>query len=385
MVGESRIVAGPPEIDPSKLPERLQALPGVDELRANAPAQVYLVGGAVRDLLLGMDRADLDVVVEDEVAPLAEAMGGELAEHERFGTAKVDLGGLVLDIARARSETYAHPGALPTVTPATLIDDLARRDFSINAMALPLSDDPALIDPHGGLGDLQAGRLRVLHERSFRDDPTRALRAARYMARLGFELDPETERWLREADLSTVSEDRVLAELAKIAGEETPSEALQLVSDWELLDIGAGPRLAAALERLFDSDPKWSEFSDRDTAILLGVAPGDHPTRLRHRAAKIAHHDRPESPAEIQVIAHDHVPEVLAMARAAGADWLDEYVGRLRHVELEISGDDLINAGVPEGPAVGKGLNAALAARLDGKVSGRDEELRLALEAAQAP
>ena len=385
MVGESRIVPGSPEIDPSKLPERLQALPGVNELRANAPAQVYLVGGAVRDLLLGMDRADLDVVVEDDIAPLAEAMGGELAEHERFGTAKVDLGDLVLDIARARSETYPQPGALPTVTPATLVDDLARRDFSINAMALPLSDEPTLIDPHDGLDDLRAGRLRVLHEKSFIDDPTRALRAARYMARLGLELEPETDVWLRAADLSTVSDDRVLAELAKIAGEERPSAALQLVSDWGLLDIASGPRLAAALERLFESDPEWGEFADRDTAILLGVAPGDHPARLRHRAAKIAHHDRPGSPAEIQVLARDHVPEVLAVARAAGADWLDEYVSRLRHVELEISGDDLIDAGVPEGPAVGRGLNAALAGRLDGEISSRDEELRVALAAAEEP
>lgn len=374
---------GSPDIDPTVLPERLRALPGIAELRERvAEVPVYLVGGAVRDLLLGRDRADLDLVVEEEIAPLAEALGGELAQHERFQTAKVELGDLVVDIARARAETYAQPGALPTVTPATLVDDLARRDFTINAMALPLSDEPALIDPQGGLDDLRAGRLRGLHEGSFRDDPTRALRAARYVARLGFGLEPETERGLREAELATVSDDRILAELAKIAGEETPSDALALVSEWGLLDLGTGDRLAAALERLFDSDPQWGEFADRDTAILLGVAPGDHPGRLRRRAAKIAHHDRPASPAEIQVLAHDHVPEVLAMARAAGADWLDEYVHRLRHVELEISGDDLIDAGVPEGPAVGKGLNAALAARLDGEVSGREEELRLALEAA---
>jgi tRNA nucleotidyltransferase (CCA-adding enzyme) len=386
MVEGSSIVAGSPEIDPSKLPERLEALPGIAELRAKVGATpVYLVGGAVRDLLLGANRADIDLVAEEDVAGLAASLGGEVTEHERFGTASVQLGDLDVDLARARAETYAHPGALPTVTPATLEDDLARRDFSINAMAVPLAGDVVLVDPHGGLDDLRAGRLRVLHEGSFADDPTRALRAARYHARLGFELEPETARQVESADLATVSGDRVLAELAKIAGEERPSEALQLIADWGLLDLGPGPRLAAAIERLYTEHPEWGEFADRDTAILLGVAAGEHPARLRHRAAKIAKHAVPGSPAEIQVLARDHVPEVLAMARAAGADWLDEYVNRLRHVELEISGDDLIDAGIPEGPAVGTGLNAALAARLDGEISGREEELRVALDAADDP
>ena len=206
--------------------------------------------------------------------------------------------------------------------------------------------------------------LRVLHDRSFIDDPTRALRAARYAARLGLELEPGTERLLRLADLSTVSEDRVVAELARIAAEEQPSAALELIDDWGAAGPGqraaAGGRAGAALRV---RAAEWREFADRETAILLAVAPGDHPGRLRQRAAKLAQHAEPGSPAEIQVLAHDHVPEVLAIARAAGAAWLDDYVDRLRHVELEIGGDDLIEAGVPEGPAIGRGLDAALAAQ----------------------
>jgi tRNA nucleotidyltransferase (CCA-adding enzyme) len=378
-------MSGFPQIEPSKLPERLEALPGIEMLRKGCEGMpAFLVGGAVRDLLLGRTRADLDVAVEGDVRALADSLGGEIIVHERFETAAIAVDGHEIDIARARAETYERPGALPTVSPAGIEEDLARRDFTVNAMAVPLAGEAKLIDPHGGADDLAAGVLRVLHDLSFQDDPTRALRAARYAARLGLKLDPDTERLLKLADLDTVSDDRVLAELARIAAEERPSEALGLIAEWGVLDLGSGPRLAAALERLFTASAEWRDFANRDTAILLAVARGDHPQRLRQRAAKLAHHARPGSPAEVQVLALDHIPEVLAMARAAGADWLDDYVARLRHVVLEITGYDLVEAGIPEGPAIGRGLNAALAAKLDGEASGRDEELRVALDAAEA-
>jgi tRNA nucleotidyltransferase (CCA-adding enzyme) len=384
MVGKSRPVAANRKIDAAELPGRVDELPGLERLEAATEGvEAYLVGGAVRDLLLGETHPDLDVVVEGEVGPVAEALGGEVTEHERFETATVLIGGQRVDLARARSETYAHPGALPTVAPATLAQDLARRDFTVNAMAVPLHGEHRLIDPHHGADDLAAGLLRVLHEGSFRDDPTRALRAARYAARFGFELEAQTERLLRDADLSTVSEDRIVEELGRIATEARPSAALALIAAWGLLDLGPGQRLAEALESLFAGDPEWGRFADRERAILLAVAPGDHPASLRERARALVDHDPPRSPAEIQVLAHAHVPEVLAIARAVGAEWLDDYAHRLRHVELEITGYDLIDAGVPEGPAVGRGLNAALAAKLDGRVSGRDEELRVALSAAR--
>jgi tRNA nucleotidyltransferase (CCA-adding enzyme) len=269
------------------------------------------------------------------------------------------------------------------VRPAPIADDLARRDFTINAMAVPLAGEPDLIDPHGGLADLREGLMRVLHELSFIDDPTRALRAARYAARLGFGLEPGTDRLLRGADLSTVSEDRVLGELARIAAEPSPSRALELISEWGLLELGDAPAVVGTLERVFDARPEWSEYADRETSILLAVAPGDHPDQLRRRAAKLAA-AKPNSPAEIYSRADGHAPSIVALARGRGADWLDDYVARLRHAGLEISGYDLMDAGVAEGPAIGKGLNAALAARLNGEISNREEELRVALEAAAA-
>src|SRR5262245_55674607 len=148
----ARMTAPRPKIDPSLLEERLGALPGLDRLReAAAGLGAYLVGGSVRDLLLGRERADIDVTVEgDGVHELARRLGGAVRTNERFATATVLTDGHEIDLAASRAETYARPGALPEVTPAPLMEDLARRDFTVNAMAVPLAGAPELIDPHGG-------------------------------------------------------------------------------------------------------------------------------------------------------------------------------------------------------------------------------------------
>src|SRR6186713_772545 len=144
------------------------AHPELEVVREAAGDPVYLVGGAVRDLLLGHPRADVDLVVEGDAAALAERLGGAAAEHERFGTVKVEVEGHEVDVATARTETYPEPGSLPAVAPADGVEaDLGRRDFTINAMAIPLDGEVRLIDPHGGEGDLERGLLRVLHPRSF--------------------------------------------------------------------------------------------------------------------------------------------------------------------------------------------------------------------------
>jgi tRNA nucleotidyltransferase (CCA-adding enzyme) len=185
------------------------AYPELEAIRAAATEPVYVVGGAVRDLLLSRGRADLDLVVEGDAEALAARLGAEPVAHERFGTAKVGLGGHEVDIATARTETYAQPGALPEVRPATSIEaDLGRRDFTVNAMAIALAEPARLIDPLNGRDDLQAGVLRLLHPLSLHDDPTRAIRAARYAARLGFAAEPTTARLLAETNLATVSADR---------------------------------------------------------------------------------------------------------------------------------------------------------------------------------
>jgi tRNA nucleotidyltransferase (CCA-adding enzyme) len=380
MVGKGAMQSAGKPIE--NLAEALEsAYPELTAIRDAADDAVYVVGGAVRDLLLGRGRADLDLVVEGDAAMLAARLGAEAVEHERFATAKVVLDGHELDIASARSETYPHPGSLPRVVPAASIeDDLGRRDFSVNAMAVSLGGEPRLVDPHGGRADLEAGLLRVLHSQSFVDDPTRAIRAARYVARLGFELEPETEALLRASDLETVSADRRRAELLRLAAEATAPRGFALLCEWGLLaPHGDGNELVARTAEIADS-PLWRAqlaAGDRARAVLaaaLGPAGGE-----RDLAA-----GRPERPSQAVELARGHDPVELVLARALGAEWLDEYAADWRSVSLEIDGADLIAAGVPQGPALGRGLAAALRAKLDGEVEGRERELAVALAAAAA-
>jgi tRNA nucleotidyltransferase (CCA-adding enzyme) len=352
--------------------------PELDAVRDAAGSNpVFLVGGAVRDLLLGRKRADVDLVVIGDAASLAAGLGAEAVEHERFATAKAHLDGHEVDIASAREEAYARPGALPDVSPAgTIEDDLRRRDFTINAMALPLRGEAELVDPLGGRRDLEAGLLRVLHERSFEDDPTRALRAARYAARFGFELAPETERLLRAADLETVSFDRQEAELLRLAGEPTAPEAYRLLASWNLIELREGGlELARRVGELLEL-PLWKLRAERNRAVHAAAteAPGGE----EELAAA-----RPSRPSEAVALALAYSAVEMVLARASGAEWLDDYLERWSEVELEIGGDDLIAAGVTEGPAVGRGLAEAKRRKLDGEISGREQELGVALEIAR--
>jgi tRNA nucleotidyltransferase (CCA-adding enzyme) len=339
---------------------------------------VYLVGGAVRDLLLGRGRADIDLVVVGDAAALAARWGAEVVSHERFATAKVRLDGHELDIASARSESYPHPGALPVVEPsARLEEDLGRRDFTINAMAISLNGEGRLVDPYGGQADLARKRLRILHPRSFEDDPTRAIRAARYAARFGFELEPETEALLRRTDLGTVSADRRDAELARLAAEPQAPRGFGLLGEWGLAELREGGEdLADAAAELLEDEP-WRGVAPRERTLLaaaLGPPGGE----------AVLAGTRPEHPSEAVALASSHEPVELVLARALGAEWLDRYLDEWREVGLEIDGEDLIAAGIAEGPAVGRGLEAALRRKLDGEIGGREQELAAALSAARS-
>src|SRR3954454_1393300 len=261
------------EIDPARLPQAIDALPGIDAVRRIGDrVPTYLVGGVVRDLLLGANGVDLDVAIEGDASALSELPGYEPERDELFLTGRLQVGDQRIDVAQTRAETYPRPGALPEVRPASIDEDLARRDFTVNAMAYPLREHAELIDPHGGLEDLRAGRLRVLHERSFIDDPTRALRAARYAARFGFDLEPDTAKLLGETDLSTVSEDRIQNELRKIAGEDEPARALQQIVDWGVMPTldQAAPARVAEVSRLAATSP-WAGWVDRELAVMLAI------------------------------------------------------------------------------------------------------------------
>jgi tRNA nucleotidyltransferase (CCA-adding enzyme) len=369
---------GSSDIDPGGLGHRVDSLVASNSLRQiveRVPA--YLVGGVVRDLLLGREVTDVDVAIEGGVEALTDLPGFNLEREGLFLTGRLEQADVEIDVAQNRAETYPVPGALPEVRPAPIAEDLIRRDFTVNAMAFPLSGDRELLDPHAGLDDLRAGLLRVLHERSFVDDPTRALRAARYAARFGFELETGTERLLREADLSTVSEDRLDNELGRIAGEDDPAAALRLIVAWGVmpnLDPEAPSRVAEAAR--LASEVPWSGWVDRELAVMLAIV---RPLpQIRELAAAT-----PERPSEAVRLAEAWDPAQLLVARALGAEWLDRYAAEWREVGLEITGEDLLAAGVPQGPELGRGLEAALSGKLDGEISGRDEELRIALAAAR--
>jgi tRNA nucleotidyltransferase (CCA-adding enzyme) len=396
----------------AELLERVRGLPAAQPLLARLGDRpgVYLVGGSVRDLLLGRATFDLDLVVEGDAAALAGSLGGELTVHDRFGTSTVRLDGHAYDIARARRETYARPGALPDVEPAPLAEDLKRRDFTVNAMAITLGGDAAgeLRTAPGALQDLDERRLRVLHDRSFIDDPTRLLRLARYAGRLGFEVEPHTRALAGEAiatgALGTLSGSRLGAELRLLAREHDPvtgfgalrdlgldtalhpgfgihdeglaRRALALLppgerSDRLTLALAARGVPAAELSALLDS--LAFEAADREPIVLAAT-----------RADSLARALEPAgTPSQIAAAAAGAPPELMALAGALGPEpqareWLD----RLRQVRLSIDGRDLLAAGVPEGPAIGRALRAALAAKLDGHALGREQELAEALNAA---
>ena len=206
--------------------------------------RVYLVGGPVRDLLLNSPLRDLDFVVvgkAPEVAGwLAEQSSGRVITHPRFGTATVILDEARVDLVTARREVYPRPGSLPQVFPGSIDEDLARRDFSVNALAWQLTEDSSVIlDRHRGLEDLRRGLIRTLHSKSFTDDPTRLLRALRYEQRLAFQLEEDTADQLQtavaQAATDTVSGDRLRHELARILEEERPGDILRRASDLGIL------------------------------------------------------------------------------------------------------------------------------------------------------
>ncbi|HWA55531.1 MAG TPA: hypothetical protein VG816_15285, partial [Solirubrobacterales bacterium] len=220
-------------------------------------------------------------------------------------------------------------------------------------------------------------RLRVLHRDSFVDDPTRAIRAARYAARFGLAPEEETLRLLRETKLDTVSVERRDAELMRLAAEPTAPDGFALLAEWGLLELregGAG--LAAAAAELLGGKP-WRGFASLDrTQMRAAMGPTGGELRLSEA--------RPARPSEAVALAKGRDPVELVLARAMGATWLDDYVAEWRKVALQIDGEDLIAAGLEQGPALGRGLEAALRLKLDGELEGgRERELAAALAAAR--
>ena len=395
---------------------------------------VALIGGAVRDLLLGRPPKELDVVVSADPGRFAGDLLGMLelrgegtpvlTLHDRFETASVVWPSGRVDIARRRAESYPVPGALPEVRPGTEEEDLVRRDFTVNAISVHLSgSNPGeLVAADHALDDLDGRRLRVLHDRSFIDDPTRLLRLARYGARLGFEVEPHTaglaEEAVRSGAMDTVSGGRLGAELRLALEEADPLGSLRSLSRLDLLmglglarDLDPGltgralellpadgrvPELLLAL-LLFESLHDGGEGEEvllRSLLDRLEFAAGERDRALRAAFGAGSLADRMlrtsrRSELYEALVGWDSEGVALAGALVRMPDgeapeeqarlWFDE----LRHIRLSITGDDLLDAGLAPGPEIGMRLEAALARKLDGELAGAGApaELQAALEA----
>jgi tRNA nucleotidyltransferase (CCA-adding enzyme) len=401
-----------------KITERLPAgmvalMRAAGKMAERRQQQLYLVGGVVRDLLLERRNLDLDMVLEgDAIAlagELARTQNAEVTTHHRFGTAKLKWDGGSSDLATARAETYAHPGALPKVGPGDITSDLARRDFTVNAMAVNLNEGRfgELLDPHDGRQDLNNKYIRVLHDQSFTDDATRIWRALRYEQRLGFKIEPATLRLLEQdiPMLDTISGDRIRHEVERILGEERPEKALRRAYQLGVLTVLhpslRGDRwLAGKFARARTMNPSSPPpatlylsllaYRLNPEALEQFIAylnlPGTQAQALRDTNAvkgKMAELEvAGQAPSHIYKILHGHNATALtAVSIATGsptaAEHVELYLNVLRQVQPILTGEDLKKMGVPAGPKIKEILQSLREAKLDGRVSSRGEEEKI--------
>ncbi len=409
--------------------ETLQRLGAIGDSLGMA---VYLVGGFVRDLLIGIDNLDMDVTVEGDAIFFAERFvelyGGRVRSHKKFGTAVLILhDDRKIDVASTRLEYYDSPGVLPTVERASLRHDLYRRDFTVNTLAICINGNRfgQLTDHFGGQQDIQERVVRVLHNLSFVEDPTRVFRAIRFEQRLGFHIAPHTENLMQSAVrmnlLEKLGGERLLSELVQIMREKEPIAAITRMASFGLLPyIHPGLKLVAATERVLretgqvmawlrllyleEKCEPWQVYllalcdalspqEFHDVSVRLAI-PGRLALRLcsqRHLVFSTlnAVKRRLKQSAEVQ---NSQVYywfsglslEMLAYlaARASSEQvrrFVSLYLTRLRAIVPVLNGEDLRELGLEPGPLFRRMKNRLLQARLNGVVSSRDEEVALVL------
>ena len=383
-------------------------LKAVAEKASDIGIAVYLVGGPVRDILLGLPVEDLDIVVEGEARRLGmaliESFGGSLVVHERFSTATVKLDNHRLDLATARSETYVRPGALPRIIPSDVADDSSRRDFTINSMAIALTGPSAgrLVDNHGGYKDLNNGQLRILHAQSFVDDPTRILRAIRYEQRLRSALEKSTEAHLLEAvdggALGSVSGDRVRREIDLILKEKSPLLSLLRAGELGVLraiyiplgdgtDTGSIPtEQGSKTPLLYLGAMSYRLTSEQGESLISRLRMSSKWANIV-RETTILKDQISKTPAVVncpgqlcQVL--DGISTIaitvnsLLSPSQSVRTILEIYLSRLRYIKPALRGNALIELGVPVGPIVGEVVRGLRVARIEGRVNSRAEEVR---------
>ena len=374
---------------------------------------LYLVGGVVRDLLLGQTNLDLDLVVEGNAIELAQHLAeinqGKITTHPRFNTAKLQWNRWSVDLATARSETYAKPGALPTVTPSSISNDLFRRDFTINAMAIELNPNHygELIDQYRGRDDLEHKLIRVLHEKSFTDDATRIWRGLRYEQRLDFQLEPITLKLLKRdiPMLDTISGDRIRYELECILKEERPEKVLRRAEE-----LGVLPKIHPSLKgngwlaEKFKQARQISSPNPPPAVLYLAILvypltnekteplisflrlPKSLAQTLRDtislKAKLLSLADSELRPSSIYRLLHGYSPQAvtansLACDSPVARQHIQLFLDKLRYVKSALTGNDLQKMGIAPGPRMKEILQHLHDARLDGKVTSKQGEVKL--------
>jgi len=402
----------------------LALLRDAGQLAWDTGVELYLVGGPVRDLLLQRAQLDLDLVVAGDGLGFAQAwadvLGADITVHKPFLTAKVVLGeGRSIDVATARRESYEHPGALPTVQPASIEEDLTRRDFTINALAVALNPDRwgEVLDPWEGQRDLQAGLIRTLHARSFLDDPTRLIRAVGFEVRLGFSLEENTRKLLRaavdESALDLISAQRRAEVLLPLVGEEPGADVLVRMGDLGLLgSMHLGGLVSQELHGKLQRVPTVLEALDAPgtgrAAALARLAlvahdagtaaatlidylqlSGEEGASLAQAIAALAS-PPPQltaasvSPADICFALERNNIVALAALWVSGQEVarrrITQYWRELRHIESDITGEDLVEAGAQPGPGFSQALREALRVKLNVPSASAEEQLQATLE-----
>jgi len=376
--------------------------------------KVYLVGGFVRDLVNYGILNDLDFAVEGDAIYLAEHIEAsnpiafKAIKHPQFGTARLLFPLAVpdvthVDLATARSEIYEHPGALPQVKPSTIEQDLYRRDFTINAMAIQLPDI-SLLDPYEGWDDLRSRNIQVLHERSFIDDPTRIFRAARYEKRFGFHISEKTLKLISEAlpILARLSGERVSEEFRRIFAEQNLEETLNRLHELEVLK-SIHPQLrgdgwfSECYVRLYQiletapADVLWCILlypvgNLEALSRRLGMSKALSEAALRTQqlvsiAVELPKHRKWSEKVrliEAAGIKKEKTPvSIWAAAAISSSSDLIEYSHGLQNIQSILTGDDLKQMGLPPGPRFAKILSKLRDARLDGEIATVEEERAL--------
>jgi tRNA nucleotidyltransferase (CCA-adding enzyme) len=405
-------------------PDVRDALRAVGDVADEAGFPVYLVGGIVRDLIMKVVNLDVDIVVEGDgitfAGMLVKRLGGRMKSHQKFGTAVVVLpGGLKLDIATARLEYYESPAALPTVELSSIKKDLYRRDFTINTLAVRLNRKHfgELIDFFGGLRDIKEKTVRILHNLSFVEDPTRVFRAIRFEQRFDFQISKHTQNLIQTAGnmklFNKLSGERIYAELVLMFSEADPLKVLRRMQEFDLLKfIHPNLKFGGELEKLFINigetltwfrllyldlrAERWfvyflglldrlKDAAARETMERLAV-----PQRVQGRVMAARKHYRDVlyefyRGAQIQpsrvydLLAPLDIEQILLMMAKARKEsarrHISLYLTRLREVRVSLTGDDLKTLGIPPGPQYKKILADLMDAKLDGVVKTPEDEI----------